>query len=63
MKQAGCWIVYLRIESATQTVLDALGKKITIEHLRPAQVGFLAGIWAQQTGAGLEEVRRGGRPP
>jgi len=34
MKQATCWIVYLTIESATQTVLDAVGKKITIEHLR-----------------------------
>jgi radical SAM superfamily enzyme YgiQ (UPF0313 family) len=36
MKKAGCWILFLGIESGCQKILDAVGKRITIEHARKA---------------------------
>ncbi len=33
MRRAGCWIVYLGIESASQKILNAMGKKITINQI------------------------------
>ncbi|MEM3550224.1 MAG: radical SAM protein [Candidatus Bathyarchaeia archaeon] len=33
MRKAGCWIVYLGIESASQKILNAMGKKITISQI------------------------------
>ncbi|MCD6484686.1 MAG: radical SAM protein [Candidatus Odinarchaeota archaeon] len=36
MRKAGCWILLLGIESASQKILDWIGKKITIEQIRKA---------------------------
>ena len=36
MRKAGCWILFLGIESASQKILDWIGKKITIEQIRKA---------------------------
>jgi radical SAM superfamily enzyme YgiQ (UPF0313 family) len=36
MKKAGCWIIYLGIESGSQKILDAIGKRITLEQVRKA---------------------------
>ena len=36
MKRAGCWILFLGIESGTQKTLDAVGKRITIEQVKKA---------------------------
>lgn len=33
MKRAGCWIIYLGIESASQKILDSIGKRITINQI------------------------------
>lgn len=33
MRKAGCWIVYLGVESASQKILNAIGKKITISQI------------------------------
>ncbi|MEM1563079.1 MAG: radical SAM protein [Candidatus Bathyarchaeia archaeon] len=33
MRRAGCWIVYLGIESASQEILNSMGKKITISQI------------------------------
>jgi len=37
MRKAGYWILFLGIESASQKILDWIGKKITIEQVRRAQ--------------------------
>lgn len=36
MKKAGCWILFLGIESGSQKILDAIGKRITIEQVKKA---------------------------
>lgn len=36
MKKAGCWILFLGIESGCQRILDAIGKRITIEQIKKA---------------------------
>ncbi|MGQ9461264.1 MAG: B12-binding domain-containing radical SAM protein [Candidatus Bathyarchaeaceae archaeon] len=36
MKKAGCWILFLGIESGCQRILDAIGKRITIEQVKKA---------------------------
>jgi radical SAM superfamily enzyme YgiQ (UPF0313 family) len=36
MKKAGCWILFLGIESGCQKILDAIGKRITVEQVRKA---------------------------
>jgi radical SAM superfamily enzyme YgiQ (UPF0313 family) len=36
MKRAGCWIIYLGIESGSQEILDAIGKRITLEQVKKA---------------------------
>jgi radical SAM superfamily enzyme YgiQ (UPF0313 family) len=36
MKKAGCWILFLGIESGCQKILDVIGKRITIEQARKA---------------------------
>jgi len=36
MRKAGCWILYLGIESGSQRILDAIGKRITIEQVKKA---------------------------
>jgi radical SAM superfamily enzyme YgiQ (UPF0313 family) len=36
MRKAGCWILFLGIESGCQRILNAIGKKITIEHVKKA---------------------------
>jgi radical SAM superfamily enzyme YgiQ (UPF0313 family) len=36
MRKAGCWIIFLGIESGSQKILDAVGKRITIEQARRA---------------------------
>jgi radical SAM superfamily enzyme YgiQ (UPF0313 family) len=36
MRRAGCWILFLGIESGCQKILDAIGKRITIEQVRRA---------------------------
>ncbi len=36
MKKAGCWIIYLGIESGSQKILDAIGKRTTIEQAKEA---------------------------
>jgi len=36
MRRAGCWILFLGIESGCQKILDAIGKRITVEHARKA---------------------------
>ncbi len=36
MKKAGCWILFLGIESGSQKILDAIGKRITIEQAKKA---------------------------
>lgn len=36
MKKAGCWILFLGIESGCQKILDAVGKRITVEQARKA---------------------------
>lgn len=33
MKKAGCWIVYLGVESASQKILDNIGKKVSISQI------------------------------
>jgi radical SAM superfamily enzyme YgiQ (UPF0313 family) len=36
MKKAGCWIIFLGIESGSQKILDAIGKRITLEQVKKA---------------------------
>ena len=36
MKKAGCWIIFLGIESASQKILNQIGKKISISQIRRA---------------------------
>jgi anaerobic magnesium-protoporphyrin IX monomethyl ester cyclase len=36
MKKAGCWIMFLGIESGSQKILDAIGKGITLEQVKKA---------------------------
>jgi len=36
MKKAGCWIIYLGIESGCQKILDEIGKRITLDQVRKA---------------------------
>jgi len=36
MRRAGCWVLFLGIESGCQKILDAVGKRITIEQARKA---------------------------
>lgn len=36
MKKAGCWIIFLGIESGSQEILNAIGKGITIEQVKRA---------------------------
>jgi len=36
MRKAGCWILFLGIESTLQKILDWIGKRITIEQIRRA---------------------------
>jgi len=36
MKRAGCWILFLGIESGTREILDAVRKRITIEQVKKA---------------------------
>ncbi len=36
MKKAGCWILFLGIESGSQKILDSIGKRITLEQVRKA---------------------------
>jgi radical SAM superfamily enzyme YgiQ (UPF0313 family) len=36
MKKAGCWIIFLGIESGSQKILDAIGKRITLEQAKKA---------------------------
>ncbi|PUA34297.1 MAG: B12-binding domain-containing radical SAM protein [Candidatus Terraquivivens tikiterensis] len=36
MKKAGCWIVFLGIESGSQKILDAIGKRITLGQIKMA---------------------------
>ncbi|MEM3697753.1 MAG: radical SAM protein [Candidatus Bathyarchaeia archaeon] len=36
MRKAGCWILFLGIESGSQKILDAIGKRITIEQAKKA---------------------------
>ena len=36
MRRAGCWILFLGIESGCQKILDAIGKRITVEQARKA---------------------------
>jgi len=36
MKKAGCWVIYLGIESGSQRILDSIGKRITIEQVKKA---------------------------
>lgn len=36
MKKAGCWIIFLGIESGSQKILDAIGKRITIAQAKKA---------------------------
>ncbi len=36
MKKAGCWVIFLGIESGSQKILNAIGKRITIEQVRKA---------------------------
>ncbi|MEM1754286.1 MAG: radical SAM protein [Nitrososphaerota archaeon] len=33
MRKAGCWIVYLGIESASQEILNKTGKRITVDQV------------------------------
>ncbi|MBS7647367.1 radical SAM protein [Candidatus Bathyarchaeota archaeon] len=33
MRKAGCWIIYLGVESASQKILNTIGKKITISQI------------------------------
>jgi len=36
MKKAGCWVIYLGIESGSQKILDSIGKRITIRQVKKA---------------------------
>ncbi|MGQ9530984.1 MAG: B12-binding domain-containing radical SAM protein [Candidatus Bathycorpusculaceae bacterium] len=36
MKKAGCWILFLGIESGSQKILDAIGKRISVEQAKKA---------------------------
>jgi anaerobic magnesium-protoporphyrin IX monomethyl ester cyclase len=36
MKKAGCWIIFLGIESGSQKILDTIGKRITLEQAKKA---------------------------
>ena len=36
MKKAGCWILFLGIESGSQKILDSIGKRITLQQVRKA---------------------------
>ncbi len=36
MKKAGCWIIYLGVESGCQKILDEIGKRITLEQVKKA---------------------------
>jgi radical SAM superfamily enzyme YgiQ (UPF0313 family) len=36
MKKAGCWILFLGIESGSQKILDTIGKRITLEQVKKA---------------------------
>jgi radical SAM superfamily enzyme YgiQ (UPF0313 family) len=36
MRKAGCWIIYLGIESGSQKILDSIGKRITLEQSEKA---------------------------
>ncbi len=36
MKKAGCWVIFLGIESGSQKILDTIGKRITLEQVKKA---------------------------
>lgn len=36
MKRAGCWLIYLGIESGSQRILDTIGKRITLDQVKRA---------------------------
>jgi radical SAM superfamily enzyme YgiQ (UPF0313 family) len=36
MKKAGCWVIFLGIESGCQKILDTIGKRITLEQVKNA---------------------------
>jgi radical SAM superfamily enzyme YgiQ (UPF0313 family) len=50
MKKAGCWIVYLGIESGSQEILNAIGKGITLEQVKKA-VKILKDVGIQVLGS------------
>jgi len=50
MKKAGCWIIFLGIESGSQKILDAIGKRITLEQIRRA-VKILKDVGIQVLGS------------
>ena len=48
MKRAGCWQVSFGIESGSQAILDAIGKRVTLEQIRDAvRMTRKAGILAK----------------
>ena len=50
MRKAGCWIVYLGVESASQRILNAMGKRVTINQIIKA-VKTLKGVGIQILGS------------
>ena len=44
MKKAGCWVIFLGIESGCQKILDTIGKRITLEQVKKCSKD-LKGCW------------------